>query len=394
MLLAAPFVTPALVVRGLTFILGIVLFGWPLVSTALVRSVSYLNTSHPGWTQALDPRHHILRGVPTNAQLTITLLRVAEAQRAPIPPPPANAPGPSDDPYATEFAQDEESADETDTEDDQNLPSPPPPPEQLTTTAEADEEYHANRTAEQKDEHAAQTSAAAETNDTPTMKSKMAHKAKGAMARVLRKSARVTGKTVEHGRHASAVVQDHIPGKDSSNAGMAAGTVPLETVDMKTRPMRDGPDSFAARHHGRRGHVVLTSGTVKFLPAATKARLAMLVPGHGGGGLGADEAPGEDTDGAPTAAIALIDVVDIRKVGGPSTAGELLAGAVEDNTEGGGAGGAGHGFGGGYGIPGGLVITDRWNHAEAFTTIDRRDELFDRLVAASPVRWEIGSAWD
>jgi hypothetical protein len=38
----------------------------------------------------------ILRGVPTNAQLTITLLRIGEANKAPIPPPPrSDAPPPS-----------------------------------------------------------------------------------------------------------------------------------------------------------------------------------------------------------------------------------------------------------------------------------------------------------
>ncbi len=34
----------------------------------------------------------ILRGVPTNAQLTLTLLRIAEQAHAPLPPPPIPRP--------------------------------------------------------------------------------------------------------------------------------------------------------------------------------------------------------------------------------------------------------------------------------------------------------------
>ena len=40
----------------------------------------------------------ILKGVPTNAQLTITLLRIGEANKAPLPPPPRSDQPPSDKP--------------------------------------------------------------------------------------------------------------------------------------------------------------------------------------------------------------------------------------------------------------------------------------------------------
>ena len=40
----------------------------------------------------------VLRGVPTNAQLTITLLRIGEANKAPLPPPPRSDEPPSDEP--------------------------------------------------------------------------------------------------------------------------------------------------------------------------------------------------------------------------------------------------------------------------------------------------------
>jgi hypothetical protein len=41
---------------------------------------------------------NILRGVPTNAQLTITLQRIGEANKAPIPPPPTSDEPPADEP--------------------------------------------------------------------------------------------------------------------------------------------------------------------------------------------------------------------------------------------------------------------------------------------------------
>ena len=40
----------------------------------------------------------LLKGVPTNAQLTITLLRIGEANRAPLPPPPSSDQPPPDKP--------------------------------------------------------------------------------------------------------------------------------------------------------------------------------------------------------------------------------------------------------------------------------------------------------
>lgn len=40
----------------------------------------------------------ILKGVPTNAQLTLTLLRIGEANKAPLPPPPQTATAPPDQP--------------------------------------------------------------------------------------------------------------------------------------------------------------------------------------------------------------------------------------------------------------------------------------------------------
>lgn len=78
-----------------------------------------------------DIRSNILRGVPTNAQLTITLLRIGEANKAPLPPPPRSDGAPSDKPASLD--KDQLTLDATDHEIDAAIhpdpyqPSDPPP---------------------------------------------------------------------------------------------------------------------------------------------------------------------------------------------------------------------------------------------------------------------------
>lgn len=78
--------TPYMVVKGATFFVGVGFFGDPI----FIRSLHWLNANYPNWPVYLDIRNNILRGVPTNAQLTITLLRLGEARKAPVPPPPSS----------------------------------------------------------------------------------------------------------------------------------------------------------------------------------------------------------------------------------------------------------------------------------------------------------------
>ena len=69
---------------------GFGFFGDPLIW----RALSYLNKEFPDWQKLLEIRNTLLKGVPTNAQLTITLLRIGEANKAPLPPPPYSGPPP------------------------------------------------------------------------------------------------------------------------------------------------------------------------------------------------------------------------------------------------------------------------------------------------------------
>lgn len=85
MLAASLFVTSYMVTKGAMFGIGFGFFGDPVIR----RGVVLLNQTFPNWQKLLELRNTLLKGVPTNAQLTITVLRLGEANKAPIPPPPA-----------------------------------------------------------------------------------------------------------------------------------------------------------------------------------------------------------------------------------------------------------------------------------------------------------------
>ncbi|KZL63357.1 hypothetical protein CI238_10503 [Colletotrichum incanum] len=70
-----------LVISGTTFAFGVGIFGDPL----LTWCYHYLNTNR--WTESIHLNNTLFKGVPTNNQLALTLLRVGEANRAPLPPP-------------------------------------------------------------------------------------------------------------------------------------------------------------------------------------------------------------------------------------------------------------------------------------------------------------------
>ena len=64
--------------------LGFVIFGKPIINS----SVSFLDCIYPQWREYVKLSNAVLRGVPTNSQLAITLLRGGEVESVPLPPPP------------------------------------------------------------------------------------------------------------------------------------------------------------------------------------------------------------------------------------------------------------------------------------------------------------------
>ncbi|KAL8682598.1 MAG: hypothetical protein Q9186_001371 [Xanthomendoza sp. 1 TL-2023] len=88
--------TSAMFMKVTTFGVGAGFFSDPLIW----RGLDWLNRTYPDWQKLLEIRNSILKGVPTNAQLTITLLRIGEANKAPLPPPPSSDEPPPNHPKA------------------------------------------------------------------------------------------------------------------------------------------------------------------------------------------------------------------------------------------------------------------------------------------------------
>ncbi|KAL4914551.1 hypothetical protein BDW62DRAFT_219957 [Aspergillus aurantiobrunneus] len=74
-------------VKMSTFIAGFGFFGDPI----LQRGIQYLDREYPHWKELAQLQNSLLKGIPTNAQLTLTLLRIGEANTAPLPPAPSGS---------------------------------------------------------------------------------------------------------------------------------------------------------------------------------------------------------------------------------------------------------------------------------------------------------------
>ncbi|KAL4894858.1 hypothetical protein BDV59DRAFT_164965 [Aspergillus ambiguus] len=74
------------ILRTVSLLAGVGFFGDPIFQWTL----KFLNERVPDWKQHLDLNKSLLKGVPTNAQLTLTLLRIGELNSAPLPPPPSS----------------------------------------------------------------------------------------------------------------------------------------------------------------------------------------------------------------------------------------------------------------------------------------------------------------
>ncbi|KAE8373628.1 hypothetical protein BDV26DRAFT_271591 [Aspergillus bertholletiae] len=73
-------------VKSGSFFFGLAIFGDPV----LQRTLAFLNDKFADWKEYLDLQKTLLKGVPTNAQLTLALLRLGEINSTPLPPPPSS----------------------------------------------------------------------------------------------------------------------------------------------------------------------------------------------------------------------------------------------------------------------------------------------------------------
>ncbi|BCS27800.1 uncharacterized protein APUU_60848S [Aspergillus puulaauensis] len=91
------FLSGHMIVKSVALTIGLVFFGDPVLS----RAVGFLDKNIPNWKEYMDIDKTLLKGVPTNAQLTLVLLRIGEMAASPIPAPPP--PGAYKDQYPSQW---------------------------------------------------------------------------------------------------------------------------------------------------------------------------------------------------------------------------------------------------------------------------------------------------
>lgn len=97
MFLAGFFTTSYMVMKGTGFGIGFGFFGDPIITPA----IEFANRTYPRWQKYIELRNTLLKGIPTNAQVAITLMRIGEKNKAPIPPPPSSDVPPPNEAHAT-----------------------------------------------------------------------------------------------------------------------------------------------------------------------------------------------------------------------------------------------------------------------------------------------------
>ena len=314
------FVTSYMFMKGVTFGVGFGFFGDPVIQRGLV----WLNRKFPHWQKLLELRNSILKGVPTNAQLTITLLRIGEANKAPLPPPPYISEPPPDEPAAV-----------TD--------------EHLRATGA---DYPLNATDEElKDAMSHDPSVAHETSGSDVAASK--HTGHG------KKGSRILGmfKASVKGTVEAAMGADHLKAKaGSGHAKQRLGVVPKSREEQLS-----GPVDFKCRYHGKKGNAYISTRAT--IPCVSFS-MDKSITKHGS--LNVD-----DEQIHPAWSIAVADIKELKKVGGLGWKAKLVVGWALDRE-----------------VADGIEIIDKQGNSWVLTAMVLRDELFNRLCAMGGQKWE------
>lgn len=270
LLLLSIFVKPVYVVHGTTFLSGAIFFSDPI----LQRGIALLNEKIPDWPKYLEIRNSLLKGVPTNAQLAITLLRVGEANRAPLPPPPRSDGAPPNEP--AELDKDTVPLDASHSDIDEVI-------------AVSDSDNDANASVNPKKSG-----------------SGVGAKVVGAL-----KSTTAAGVGTKSGADQlrAAIGSTHAKNK--------LGILPSRE-EAKKAPV-EGPVEFKGRYRGRKGAVYIdTSVSPAAAGAPAKPCLYFSTDLNG-----SEEAGGKH---APQWSISIADIAEIKKVGGLGWKGKIVVG--------------------------------------------------------------------
>ncbi|KAI1082526.1 hypothetical protein F5B20DRAFT_597485 [Whalleya microplaca] len=273
LVLVSIFLSSYVFVKGATFGIGFGFFGDPVIT----RGLTWLNRNYPHWEKLLELRNTILKGVPTNAQLTLTLLRIGEANKAPLPPPPRVNSPPPDKPVEI-----------TDAELRATGAEPP-----LNAT---DSELQA---AMAHDPQTAHETGGADIDA-----------AKG--AKHGRRGSKILGffKGTTKGAVKTAMGADHARAKAGSRpAKYRLGAVPRANANLVS-----GPVDFQARYEGHKGHVYITTkATIPAVAFSTDSTIERI-------------GSAEREDLHPLWSIAVGDIAGLKKVGGLGWKSKIVVG--------------------------------------------------------------------
>jgi Protein of unknown function (DUF3292) len=322
LLLMSLFVKDTHVVKGTTFITGVAFFTDPLVQ----RGIQLLNEKIPDWPKYLELRNSLLKGVPTNAQLTITLLRIGEANRAPLPPPPR-----SDAP-------------------------PPDKPADIDKDAITDGGLDASHS---EIEDAITVDEPSSTESTTNAEAQKPKKKGGIGAKVLSVFRHTTAAGVE-----TKLSVDEVRAKvGSAHAKQKLGILPSRN-ELKRADV-EGPVEFKGRFKGRKGAVYIDS-SISPASGSRPASPCVYFTTHLDGDEVVHSMPSD-----PTWAVSIPEIQEVKKVGGLGWKGRIVVGWATNRE-----------------VKDGIVIVDKSGKEYRVTALKERDELFNRLIAIGNQVWE------
>ncbi|MCJ1312668.1 hypothetical protein MMC25_006344 [Agyrium rufum] len=329
-LLLSLFVTSYMFMKGVTFGVGFGFFGDPLIW----RGAAWLNRKFPHWQKLLEIRNTILKGVPTNAQLTITLLRIGEANKAPLPPPPR-----SDEP-------------------------PPDKPAELNTGDLAlDASHEEIQDAIHMDEPTASGSTTSDSAST-TSQPKKKH------------GSRVLGflkGTTKAGVESKLGLDKVRAAAGNKHAQNHLGILPKDNAAYPS-----GPVDFKARYKGKKGWVYIsTSATIPCVSFSTHQQDVnedtAIVTAGARKNTHTDEYDERERNKKlkPVLSIPIAEIRELKKFGGLGWKAKIVVGWATDRS-----------------VADGIEIVDVRGERWRFTAVPLREELFNRLVSLGGQVWE------
>ncbi|KAK3319406.1 hypothetical protein B0H66DRAFT_268337 [Apodospora peruviana] len=324
------FVSTYMMLKGVGFVIGFGLFGDPVIRWG----VEQLSSMYPHWEKFLEIKNTILKGVPTNAQLTLTLLRIGERNRSPIPPPPSARS--ARNPPKTLLGQEglDELLDVPKQDIDKAIyPDPDDEKKAADGSGAGDDYYNNQKKAEQK-------------------KPKTPSRIMAAVKHLVRGSLGAVG-TAD---------------RAAAKAGLKQAKFRAGAVKMNKPPEgTGGPTRFPARFDGKKGYA-----WIKTEKGDTMSERPVSLLGWTGGKSDTESAGYlPESEPSPIWVMNIADIKEIQKTGGLGWKSKILVGWATDGE-----------------ITDGIIIRDGTGKEYHITAITLRDELFNRLVAIGDQMWE------